>query len=295
MELSLRQLDSTVGPLQGSAALTFAVRDGRTRLVKSYVNPPLVVQRALYLDENLNDMAFVYLANPTAGIFQGDRQIIEIKVSSGAKAHVTNQSATKIHVMPELSASQDTSLIVEDQRYLEYLPEPIIPFRGARLSQRASISVAANGTLIYGEIVAPGRLAHGELLAYHHLRNSLTVSRPDGYPIYHETYCLQPGVRFPLASGILMNERQSTLGTMLIITNAVEARVLVDNLRECLNDSFAASWGNKVGITSLSGGHGVGLKVIGSETQSVKSVLTHLWSASRRQLLGSEAPAPRKY
>ncbi len=293
--MSLRQLDSLVGQSQGSADLTFAVRGGRTRLVKSHVIPPLVVQRTLYLDENLDDMAFVYLANPTAGIFQGDRQIIEIKVSPGAKAHVTNQSATKIHAMPELSASQDTRLIVEDQGYLEYLPEPIIPFQGARFSQRAHISVATNGTLIYAEIIASGRLAHGELLAYHRLRNSLTVSRPDGYPIYHEAYCLQPEVRFPLASGILMNERQSTLGTMLIVTNDVEAAVLADNLRECLNDSFATSWNNKVGITSLSGGYGVGIKVTGSEPQSVKLVLTHLWSASRRQLLGSEAPAPRKY
>ena len=293
--MSLRQLDSAPTLLQGSADLTFAVRDGRTRLVKSHVKPPLVVQRTLYLDENLDDMAFVYLANPTTGIFQGDRQTIEIKVSPGAKAHVTNQSATKIHAMPELSASLDTRLIVEEQGYLEYLPEPIIPFQGARFSQRAHISVATNGTLIYAEIIAPGRLAHGELLAYHHLSNSLTVSRPDGFPIYHEAYCLQPEVRFLLASGILMNERRSTLGTMLIVTNDLEAAVLADRLRECLYGSFAASWDNKVGITSLSGGHCVRIKVIGIETQSVKSILTHLWSASRRQLLGSEAPAPRKY
>lgn len=293
--MSLLQLDSAPTPLHGSADLTFAVRDGRTRLVRSRVNPPLVVQRTLYLDENLDDMAFVYLANPTPGIFQGDRQIIEIKVSPGAKAHVTNQSATKIHAMPELSASQDTRLIVEDQGYLEYLPEPIIPFQGARFSQRTHISVSAGGTLIYSEILAPGRLAHGELLAYRSLSNSLTISRPDGFPIYHEAYCLQPAVRFPLAGGILMNERQSTLGTLLIVTSDVKASVLADNLRECLNDSTATSLDNKVGITSLSGGHGVGIKVIGSETHSVKSVLTHLWSASRGQLIGSEAPAPRKY
>ena len=293
--MSLRQLDSLPTTLQGSADLTFAVRDGRTRLVKSHVTPPLVVQRALYLDENLDDMAFVYLANPTAGIFQGDRQTIEIKVSPGAKAHVTNQSATKIHAMPELSAYQDTRLIVEDRGYLEYLPEPIIPFQGARFSQRANISVAATGTLIYAEILAPGRLAHGELLAYHWLRNSLTVSRPDGFPIYHEAYCLQPEVRLPLVNGILMDERRATLGTMLILTSDVQAAVLADKLRECLNGSLAASRDNEVGITSLSGGHGVGIKVIGSEAQSVKSVLTHLWSASRRQLLGAEAPALRKY
>ena len=98
-----------------------------------------------------------------------------------------------------------------------------------------------------------------------------------------------------MTGGILMDERRATLGTLLIVTKVVAASVLADHLRECLNDSLATSPDNRVGITSLSGGHGVGVKVVGSDTQSVKSVLIHLWSASRLQLLGSEAPKPRKY
>ncbi len=121
---------------QGLADLELAVRGERTCLARKRVAPPLVVQRALYLDQALPDMAFIYLANPTAGILQGDHLKIRVKVAPGAKAHLTTQSATKVFAMPDGSALQETELTVEKGGYLEYLPDQLIPFRGARFSQR---------------------------------------------------------------------------------------------------------------------------------------------------------------
>ena len=145
----------------GVAELAFGFRHGRTRLVTSMVRAPFVVQRPFYLDSVHDEMAFVFLANPTAGIFQGDIQRISVAVGPAARAHGTNQSATKVHAMPEGFAWQETELLIENDGYLEYLPEPIIPFKGARFGQRTRITVASTGSLLYGEILHRGGWPEG--------------------------------------------------------------------------------------------------------------------------------------
>ena len=257
LELSLLQPSPASVASHGSADLFFGFRHGRTRLVRSLVRPPFVVQRAFYLDSLLEDMAFVFLANPTAGIFQGDFQRISIVVGPGARAHVTNQSATKVHTMPEsisgAGASQETGLSVEDNAYLEYLPEPLIPFQGARLRQSTRISVAPGGALLFGEVTAPGRVARGEVLAYGYLQNRLTVCRPKGIPIYHESYRLEPRARDPRSAVILGSAAAPTMGSLLIVTDRVDAQGMADRLGQCARSEFMNDTQVSVGTTCLPG------------------------------------------
>ena len=111
--------------------------DGRDvpRLTRSRTRPPLIVQQALYPDESMPDMAYVFLANPTGGLLDGDCQEVRVEVGCGAKAHITTQSATKIFTMDQSSAEQRVELNVAAGGYLEYLPDPLIPFRNAALQQ----------------------------------------------------------------------------------------------------------------------------------------------------------------
>ena len=125
---------SSAGIHQGSVALTLASRGGRTRLAQSRARPPLQVQQALYPDPALPNLAMVMLSNPTGGIFQGDRHRIAVNVEPGAAAHVTGQGATRVHAMPHGMARQDVELVVAEDGYLEYLPDPIIPYRTRTLS-----------------------------------------------------------------------------------------------------------------------------------------------------------------
>ena len=302
-------LDLSLNSHKGLADLTFAVRHGRTRLVKSRVHPPLAVQRALYLDNHLPDMAFVFVANPTAGIFQGDHQRIAVEVQPGARAHVTNQSATKIHVMPDSAAYQYTNLSVADNSYLEYLPEPLIPFRGSRFRQETRITVSETGSLLYSEITTPGRVAHGEVLDYDWLDTRLKVFRPScgptdgspgyGDPIYYEACRLEPKANPLQTAAVLGKNDAPTLGSLLIITAVIPTPDLVAELRRVINPAEngveAMSSDLSIGATCLPGDCGVGIKVIGPGTQAVKSALTLIASASRRLLIGSPLPPPRKY
>ena len=280
---------------RGLADLALAVRGERTCLVRQLVNPPLVVQRALYLDQALPDMAFIYLANPTAGVLQGDHLKVRVKVASGAKVHVTTQSATKVFAMPDGSAFQETELTLEKGAYLEYLPDQVIPFRGANFSQKISMTVAPDATLIYREIIAPGRTAREESLAYDCFKSTLSINTIDGFPIYREGFCLAPKSRSPLGRGVLGTGIAPTLSTLVVVTGAVRADALRDRMRDCLKDSLVTNDAITWGISLLPSGGGVGLKILASSVGSVKNALNAAWKEARQLILGVEPPMPRKY
>ena len=53
---------------------------GNTVIKEQYSRVPLFVQRAMYLEETLPAMAYVYIVSPSGGILQGDRYQIDIKL-----------------------------------------------------------------------------------------------------------------------------------------------------------------------------------------------------------------------
>jgi urease accessory protein len=284
--------DLTVRPFAGLADLIFAPRDGRTRLVRSQTRPPLTVGRVLYPDEALPDLAHLILANPTAGVFAGDRLAIRVRVRAGSRAHLTTQAATRLHPMPGGAATQRINLVVEPGAALEWLPDATIPFWGARFSQTTMLTVAPGGTLIYAEMLTPGRVAMGESLAYTRLRSRLTVQTPERCPLYREVYSILPGHRSPLGRGLLGTEA-ATLGTLLMVTDAISTATLREALREGLPEDVngAVQWG----VAELPGGGGVCVKALGEETQQVGHLLRTAWGVARQQLWGVGLPPTRKY
>ena len=292
--------DLAVRPFAGLADLTFAPRDGRTRLVRSLTRPPLTVGRTLYPDEALRDLAHLILANPTAGIFAGDRLAIRVRVLAGGRAHLTTQAATRLHPMPRQptgaqssprAATQRIHLLVEPGAALEWLPDPTIPFRGARFSQATTLTVAPGGTLIYSDVLTPGRVAMGESLAYTRLQNHLHVQTPDGRPLYREAFSLLPGHRSPLGRALL-GPQAATLGTLLVVTDALNP----ETLRDALRAEIADHGGGEVrwGVALLPAG-GVCIKSLGENTQQVEGLLRAAWAVARRELWGVGLPSTRKY
>ncbi len=68
--------------------------------------------------------------------FAGDRLTVEIEVDAGACAHITTQSATKIHSMDNNFAAQTQHIRVGKQAYLEFMPDQVIPHRHLAIYQR---------------------------------------------------------------------------------------------------------------------------------------------------------------
>ena len=281
--------------LRGSVELTLAMRDGLTRLVGSRTRPPLLVQRALYPDRALPHLALVMLANPTGGIFQGDHHHITITVESGAAGHVTTQSSTKVHSMPYGRARQNVGLVVASIGHLEYLPDPVIPYHDSDIEQYTTISVAPGGTLVFWDILTPGRTAMGESFRYRLLANRLEVLAGAGGTAYRESFEIVPSRHYPLVRGMLgaprSEQRGSTLGSMLVIAELGRLEPLVVELQESLPSDLEIT----AGVTRLPNQVGLGIRVIGWDTADVQTVLVKCWSVLRCHLLGVDLPFLRKY
>ena len=299
--LSAREpsVDAGAPGQNGSVALVLERRAGRTRLTHCCTRPPLLVQQALYPDDAAPDMACVFLANPTGGLFQNDCHSIAVSVGAGAKAHVTTQSATKAYTMTEGVAEQRVRLNVAAGGYLEYLPDPLIPYRDASLEQEVEIVCEPGGALLFSDVITPGRVAMGESFRFRRISNRVTVRGQSGRPAYREAFDLDPGAGNLTGVGILgFGSRQDaddasarTLGSLLVVCDGLTARSILDRVRR----NLGCCQGVIGGASMLPGGNGVGVKMIGQDCAAVQQAMNRVWSIARQELLGVAAPALRKY
>lgn len=116
----------TVGK-DGYLRLEFADQGDRSVMAFMDRRVPFLVQRALYWDEAMPQMPCIFIITTTGCVLQGDRMALEIEVGKNAQAHVTTQSATKVHMMNANYASQLQDIVVEEGGYLEYMPDPAHP------------------------------------------------------------------------------------------------------------------------------------------------------------------------
>ena len=149
------------------------------------------------------------------------------------------------------------------------------------------MTVAPGGTLIYGDLLAPGRTAHGEVLAYTRLRTRLVVRRPDWRMLYQEAASILPAHRSPLGRAIL-GDAPSALGTLVVVSEGVPP----DALRDLVRDGLAGI-AARAGVAVLPGGGGICVKVLGDGIAPVAATLRAAWAVARQSLLGVGLPAIR--
>ena len=142
------------------------VQRNKTIITDQYSRVPLFTQRALYLEESLPSMAYVFIISPSGGILQGDRYRMDITVTNNACAHITTQGATRLYRMEKNFATQMVNVSVDEGCYFEFIPDQIIPYRDSRFYQTLNFKVHENATAVYSEMVVPGRVASGESFEY---------------------------------------------------------------------------------------------------------------------------------
>ncbi len=266
----------------GLLELQFEAGGERTRLLPSYASGPNRVQRALHLDSALPGMAYAIIQSVSGGVLQGDRLGLSITVSDGANAHLTTQSATKLYRMERNYATQSVRIIVEPGGYLEYLPDYLIPYRGARFYQETQLVVAEDATLVYAEALAPGRAAAGEEFDYELLFFRTQAADLGGRRRFTDTMVLSPGHWHPrrLLGG------HSNMATMYVLTHQVGTKALADRLHAVVQeacDVFGSA-------SALPGNDGVVLRALADDCGSIQAVVHNAWSAVRAELLGSGVP-----
>jgi len=266
----------------GFLRLGFEHRGHRTVLANIDRRAPYMVQRALYCDQAMPEMACVFLINTTGCVVQGDRLALDVAVGSGARAHITTQSATKIHTMDANYAAQTQTITVADDAYLEFLPDPIIPHRRARFVSDTRLLVAPTATVLFSEIIQPGRRHHREDECFGATLMSISTAaaRPGGRTLFVEKLLIEPQ-RNPLRQTGVMDSYE-VLGNVILCTpidkiDRIYERVLadVDPLQKLA-----------FGACRLPNDAGLIYKVLGRETAQVKAKVREFWGVVREEVIG---------
>jgi urease accessory protein len=272
----------------GFLHLGFERRGRRTILADLDYRIPYRAQRALYCDEAMPDLAHVFLITTTGCLLQGDRMALDIALARGARAHVTTQSATKIHGMDANYAAQTQIIVLADDAYLEFLPEPIIPHRRARFVSDTRISVASNATLLYAEIIQPGRKHHHpeECFGAAVLSMALEVTRAGGGALFTEKLLVEPQ-RYAMRQTGVMGPFD-VFGNVLLCTPKETA----ERIWRRIGADVDLANGLAFGACRLPNNAGLLFKVLGRETTPVKAKVREFWGVVREEVTGASLPPP---
>ncbi|THA35162.1 urease accessory protein UreD [Streptomyces sp. A1277] len=273
----------------GILDLDFAVRGERTELVGRYQKTPLQIMRPLWIDPAMPGMAYVYLMATGGGIAQADRYRMDFRCGPDTQVHLTTQAATKVFKMEHDYASQRVHLTAEAGSYVEYLPDPMIPFEDARFYQRTEVTVAPGATVLVGDTLTAGRLARGERHAYRTLATDLRVSRPDGTLLAVDTLRLAPGRTGHGVLGPGVFAGHDHVASLFAVTDRVPATGLADTLHEAL-----APLGVLYGVSVLPRDCGAWVRLLDDSPIRVAAAHRAAWHAVRRLLTGHPPPDLRK-
>jgi urease accessory protein len=272
--------------MEGYLKLEFASRDGITGITDRYQRAPLQVQKVLYPHSALPGMAWVYVVSLAGGIVQGDRLRTEIVAKDGARVHLTTPASTKIYRSPTESSSHHLRIWAGAGTYVEYLPGPVIPFRGARFLEEVNLVVHPRATLMFGGILSPGRVAMGESYAYD-LYSSRVIGAREGDTLeFLDVTRLTPATITPKRPGLL--GRFDVLGTLHVVTGEISAHTLSDRLHSLLHEQA----GILAGASELPSGRGVTVRILGSRVEPVSAAFQTVVAMTRIAILGT--PDPRE-
>jgi urease accessory protein len=286
----LKQLQ--VGRAGKIGALTLLLEQdqqrGKTVVKEQYSKVPLFTQRALYLEESLPSMAYIHIMSPSGGILQGDRYRMDIALKNNAYAHITTQGATRVYRMERNYATQIVNVHVDEGSYLEFVPDQIIPYRDSRFYQTVNLNVHDNGTMIYSEMIAPGRVASGESFQYDIYYMKVLARNQNDTLRFIDIANLEPKTRNLKILGILGTFE--VVGSTYILTKAGYVKELRDDINSGLEELTKISGGASI----LPYDSGVIVRMLGNVVSDIRNAIYEIIKITRRLILNVSFSGIRK-
>lgn len=260
---------------------------GETRLLRDYAKVPYHLTGTLDSDP-APGLTTLCLQEPTGGVAQGDRHRIDITAKERGRAHVTTQSATKVHSMHSNYAHLDGTLRADADAHLEYLPGPTIVNENARCLQTLSVEVDPTAAVILSDVLVPDGLSGQEPFGFDHYHSRLEA-RCEGRLICSDAVDLRPAERDPRDAATVAESE--VVGSLYVLAPSECADELSDSVHDRL-ESFGET---HAGVSALPYDSGIVVRVLGRRSADVTGTMAAAWDEARRTLLGVGAPADRRY
>jgi urease accessory protein len=261
---------------------------GRTRIKEKESMFPLSVQKEMYYDQFQPNMTHVYIVSSSGGILQGDKYTIDVILEKNALAHITTQGATRVYGMNVSNAIQVVNVSLDDGAYLEFIPDQIIPYKNSRFYQEINFKVHDNATMVYSEIISPGRIGMGESFDYEicYLR-SIGKNHKDELRFTDYTK-IEPKKMNLQDFGVL--EQKQVTATMYILAKRNDVEKIIQTLENDVKNSSEIEFG----WSTMTKENGILLRILGNTTRDVIRLVYDITKIVRKIILNSDFHEIRK-
>jgi urease accessory protein len=269
----------------------------KTVLLERFHLAPLKVSKTFYLEDD--GQLAVYLMDASPGMLDGDSYDVDIRLGRGCSVYLTNQSFTKIHPSSGSIASLRQTFVLDENAVLEYFPEPVIPYAGSRFSGNTEFHLDRGASLLFSEIVTPGRTHRGEHFQYDLLSNQLRVYK-QGRLVAWEHFRLEPALDSYSQLGAF--ENYTHMGAMWVISEEVNEKLL-EEMRSCASrlmepyrqgDTVRGAAVNPLVGMSLTAKEGIAVRLLGHNVWQLQEVIKALWDCCRLHILRKPPLRERK-
>lgn len=229
----------------------------------------------------------IYLMSASPGLFNGDKEFISCRLTEGAQLFLTTPSASEMHPSPyDEESLQTQTFFLEPNSVLEYMPEPIIPFKDSNYRATNSVYMSKGSQAMISEIVTAGRVGRDEIFQYKNFSSTFEVYWEDQLQVWD---CLKLDPKLNLRGAGLFGEF-THVGTLWVLSEQVTG----EHLRHIQNTILAdLNSENCYGSASLLQKNGLVIRLLGHNSQALQNVMKTCWNYLRPVLFNMEPFAIR--
>ncbi len=272
-----------VGHWQAKLSLGFEKKGDKTIVASRRHSGPYVIQRPFYPEQD--GICHIYLLHPPGGMVSGDHLKLELKLEKGAQALLTAPSAGKVYLCPTSAARQTQHFQVKHGALLEWLPQEMILFNGAKASFETHIELQDESSQFIGwELTCLGRRAGKLWFESGCFSQVLTVKRGDQWLLNERLAFDAPADWIQASWG---GHGYTVLATAVF---ALGDLGWLESLRKLISQH---RWREQM-LAAVTEFRGVlVLRVMGHQAYQVRELLVDAWQMARNMGLSKEAQWPR--
>ncbi|MBL1209347.1 urease accessory protein UreD [Geminocystis sp. GBBB08] len=260
------------GSWQGKINLVYEYQQGKTKLKSAYHQAPFKIQRAFYPEgESICHSVILHTAG---GIVGGDILSQNIHLFPHSQVFITTPAATKIYRNTEKKAFQDIMIKLENDTYLEYLPQETIVFNKSQYQQKLKLELGNNATWLGWEIIRFGRSARRETFTEGQWLNYTEIWYKNK-PLWIDRQSLQGESQ--LFSEINGLAGKPVVGSLILVSTHTHNN-FIKEIRELINHKFHHLI---LGVTTLQ--NGLLCRYHGDSVSEAKTCLIAIWQLLRRE------------
>ena len=271
----------------GRAEIEFGrAPDGRTFIKRQFASYPFHVCRPHIYAGDPEGMVTLYLQSLSGGIYEDERLSLAIAAEPGTRAHVTSQASTIVHSMETGRAGLEVFLDAHEDSFVEYLPDPMILFPGARLSSTLKVRRHETATVI----CADAFLAHdpeGGDRIFDCLDSRLDVEDLEGRLLARDRFVLTGERHWQRAA---KESRHNALATVFVLTGTDDPEPILGAVRGALAELPEAY----AGASLLPNHCGLWARILTPDGVSLRTAMHAAWAAAREAISGAPPRVRRK-